>query len=329
MSQIKDCTKELSGYYGDSDDLFGSQDNSQTDDFKASAKLVDLEGLHDVIQSSQTTLNKLIKDFQRSTSKAAEASRKIKSLTADKTAIEEAEGNVEKSESTNATIDILAEHTNIQSVNSNYEICKSEGAGVGIWAKNVGINAIDAKEGIMSNSNFLVNTQHILLTTANKKLNGDTLDIPAEGDVKITSRNITLASVDKEYKTGDSSTGVTEKQLAKGGKIQLRAKNVSVDSQTTEGEAEGEFSVNSKLVKMGAVTATNATVAKDSLIDLNYEGARIASTEWLCLHSDKNTLVSAKENLEIQQDQDKAALQLTKGKTTLKAKTPTSWAQLP
>ena len=330
INQIEICTKTLNQCYDEGINIFNGQVNGMKENFKAAPKLLDIENLQKIMKQKQEVLYQLILEFQENTSKAAEASRQIKSLNAEKTKIEATQEKVKNHENTNAAIDIFAENTCIQSIDANYEICKSDGAGLDITAKNVGIGAIDHGKGLIYDSNFSVNTHHVKLSTANKKFNGDTLELPAEGDVKITSRDIILESVDKEYNEENATPGtsademIKEKQLAKGGSIKLRAKNVNVRSQTTEGEPEGEFNVNSKIVKMGAVSqdekSDNLTVAKDSLIALNFEGAHIAAVDWLSINSRKNAVFSAMENLEIQQDEDKAVLQLTDGKATLKAK---------
>ncbi len=331
LSQIESCTKTLSQLYDGGAKIYdGKSPNGDKEDFQAAPNVVDIEELHQTLKLEQSSLNQLIREFQESTSRAAEASRKVKSLKAEQKKIETTQENVKNHKSTNAAIDIYAENTNIQSVNANYEICTSESAGLDIAAKNVEIGAIDHRQGVICDSTFSVNTQHINLSTANKKFNGDKLEMPAEGDVKITSRAIVMESVDKEYDPNNATSGasdegpIAEKELTKGGMIQLRAKNIYVKSQTTDGQAEGEFNVNSKIVKMGALNQSknsdNLTVAKGSLLDLSYEGASIASTEWLSVSSDKKTVVSGKEDLELQQDFDKAAIQLNNGKATLKGK---------
>ncbi len=330
LLQIESCTNTLTQLYSEGNQIYNAQVNGKKEDFKAAPNLIDIEELRKLIKIKQTALNNLFKEFLENTSKAAEANRQAKSLKTIKTEIEKTQENVKNHKSTNASIDILAENTTIQSIDANCEICKSDGAGLGIKAKNVDVSAINAGKGLINDSHFSVNTHHIKLSTANRKFNGDTVEQPAEGDVKITSRDITMESVDKEYNAQKATPGATgdelfvEKELAKGGFIKLRAKNVNVRSQTTEGEPEGEFNVNSKIVKMGAVSQDQSTkdlvVAKGSLIDLNYEGARIASTEWLALHSRKSALLTSKENLELHQDVDKAVIQLSNGKATVKGK---------
>ncbi len=329
MNQIENCTKTLNLCYEEGINLFNGQVNGMKEGFKAAPRLLDIENLQKIMKQKQEALYQLILEFQENAAKTAEANRQIKTLKAEKEKIEKTQENVRNHKSTNAAIDIFAENTNIQSVDANYEICKSEGAGLDITAKNVGISAIDHNKGLIYDSNFSVNTHHVKLSTANRKFNGETLDLPAEGDVKITSRDIVLESVDKVYDDKKATPGASEdtllaeKQLAKSGSIKLRAKNINVRSQTTEGEPEGEFNVNSKIVKMGALYQDEETkelvVAKDSLIDLNYAGASITSSDWLALNSQKSTLLAAKESLEIQQDEDKAVIQLADSKTILKS----------
>ncbi len=330
LLQIQNCTNTLNQLFQEGVNIFDGQANGKKEDFKAAPKVIDIEDLNKLMKQKKASLYQLTKEFHEITSKAAETSRQIKKLKEEKTKIAAIQEKVKNHESTNAAIDIFAENTNIQSVDANNEICKSEGAGLGITAKNVEISAINHGKGLIYDSNFSVNTHHVKLSTANKKFNGDTLELPAEGDVKITSRDITLESVDKEYKEANATPGasaddvIVEKQLAKGGFIKLRAKNVNVRSQTTEGEPEGEFNVNSKIVKLGAVSqnekSAELTVAKDSLIALNFEGAYISTTDWLIMSSRKKALLAARESIGIQQGEDNSIIQLANSKATLKGK---------
>ena len=101
----------------------------------------------------------------------------------------------------------------------------------------------------------------------------------------------------------------------------MRAKFVNVKSQTTDGQAEGEFNVNSKIVRMSATQTTdsgNLSIAPKSYIELGYNQTRIRAKEHIIMDADKAILVHANEDVEIQQSFNKAALQLNQGNASLK-----------
>ncbi len=325
LDSIKTCTDELSALFKRCSEYFHATTNMvQAPVF---ANLVNIEDAHKSIKAKQATLCQLTKEFQENTSKAAEASRQLKTLKAQKTAIEETQRKVDNNECTNAAIDICAENTNIHSVNADNTMCTSEGAGVSISGKNIELSAISARTGLIKNSKLSVNTAHINLSTANTKdVEGKSTKL-AEGDVKITSREIYLESVDKEYNADNAAQGAAaedlyvEKELTKGGTISLRAKNVDVKSQNVQGEPDGKFTVNSKIVTMAAQSQDKQSkqwvTANDSIFTMNYGGA-FFSSGWLALLANKDMMFSAGENIDIQQGGDKATIQLSKGKAILK-----------
>lgn len=339
LVQIENCTKSLNTLHSEVTQLFNSQVNGKKEAFKAAPKVVEIKELQNVIKIKHSLLYQLIKEFQECTSKAAEANRQAKTLKEAKTAIEETEKKIKNHENTHASVDIFAENTNIQSIDAGGDICKSKDAGVSITAKNMAVNALDSSTGLIDDSNFSVNMNHVKLSTANKKPSGEKFELPAEGDVVITSRDIILESVDKEYlanleaqyaEEGGTPGGdihkseiYPEKELTKGGIIKLRAKNVFVRSQAVDGKAEGEFNVNSKIVKMGGYdcdkNSGTISMAEESLFDVKYNASNVYGENWVCINSQKDAVVSALENLELQQSTNNdSLLQLSKGKATLK-----------
>ncbi len=318
MTSIEDTIKELNALFALTKNLFatGPQVRISIEDIETAKKLID---------EKYNTLCQDIKAFQEATSKLAEANRQINTLNAKKTAIENTEQRVQNKQTTGASIDILAENTKIYSVDANYKVCESESAGLEIGAKKVEISAVANGNGVLEDSEFSVNTQKISLSTANRKPgeNEGEIEMPAEGQVNITSRNIIMESVDKVYTSSETPGGdneVREKALTSGGFIKMRAKFVNVRSQTTEGQAEGEFNVNSKIVKMSATETTgdSLSIAPKSVIELGYNQTRIRAKEHIIMDADKAILVHANEDVEIQQSFNKAALQLNQGNASLK-----------
>ena len=273
-----------------------------------------------------------IQTYIEHTSKQAEVNRQIKALNKEKKVIERQEKNRNLR---SASVNIMAENTNIWSVDEDMNVCENSG-GLSIIGKNVDITAVGNKEGIIDGSEFSVNTQNIHLSTANRKSTEYVgyIEMPAEGQVVINSRDITLESVDRTCQLPTESTptgdmlGYREKELPLDGSIKLRSHIISVDSRNVSGNANGEFNVQSKVVKIGALDRPNgeeaAKTAKDSLIEIKYNKAMISAPEDIALNSEKNLLLAGKETVEIQQEEGKAGLQLVTGKATLQSKEFTS-----
>lgn len=283
----------------------------------------------DLFKMRRELMGNDIQAYIEHTSKQAEVNRQIKSLNKEKKVIELKEKHRRLKFKMGAAVNIMAENTNIWSVDQDMNVCESTGAGLSIIGKHVDITAVGNKDGIIDGSDFTVNTQNIHLSTANRKPTEHEgfIEMPTEGQVIINSKDITLESVNRTFQMPTNETptgedlGLRETELPIDGTIKLRSHIVSIDSRNVSGNANGEFNVQSKIVKIGALDKPNgeeaAKTAKDSLIEIKYNKAMITAPEDIALNSEKNLLLAGKETVEIQQEEGKAALQIASGKTTL------------
>ncbi len=283
----------------------------------------------EIFKTKREIMGRDIQSFIENTSKQAEVSRQIKALNKEKKEIETSEKHRKLKFKQGTSIDIWTENTNIWSMDEDLNICESTGAGLSVIGKHVDFTAVGNKDGIIDDSDFAINTQNIHLSTANRKTTETEgfIDMPAEGQVIINSKNITLESVDRTCQLPTDITptgedlGLREKELPIDGTIKLRSHIVQVDSRNVSGNANGEFNVQSKIVKIEGTDRPDgngvAKPTKDSLIEINYNKAMIKAPEDIALNSEKNLLLTGKETVEIQQEEGKAAVQIASGKTTL------------
>ena len=313
LTEIETKMTEIANLLEDGQKLFAG-DKSIRSTYKTA------DALHNQIKAASNTLCQEINEYQKITSNLAETNRQIKCLEDKKTDITEKEG--QKDKGTGTSVDIQAESTRIKSINADNEICCNPGAGLDIRAKDIKIQSTDEKGAVVDESSLDILTHSINLSTINPKHEENTSDIPAEGDVHITSKNIVMESVDREFKENKMS----EKALTKDGCIKMRAETVDVSTNDTEGKATGKFNVNSKNIALKSMDVdkekrTDTELTKDSTMvlvsDKIYAGSpdKEKLSQSIQISSDK-VAIFAKTTAEMKQD-EKATLQLDGGNTAI------------
>ena len=177
----------------------------------------------------------------------AETNRRLKCFKDEKSMIKK--GDDFKKKTTGAAVNITGENINLLSVDGENNLRDNEGAGVLIDANRVGICSIDKDGALNKEGKVVVVAKNIEMATAgaadvksNDEGEQEKGTYTAEGDFKLTSKNITIESVD--YEVADKK--YKEKQLTADSKIKLRAKTIEV---STEGSANVEVDDKGKLTK--------------------------------------------------------------------------------
>ena len=157
--------------------------------------------------------------------------------------------------------------------------------------------------------NVEVSTAHVQKVEIDDKGKVTKGEYPADGAVRISSKNITLESVDTVFDPNEPRRR-KEKSLAKGGSIRMRSEHTVISSTTTEGKATGSVSLNAKKLNLVSVASDGdkQTLAADSKIMV-----------W----ANKVTLLGGKVLQAIQGEKkgnDKAFLLLKELKANLKGK---------
>ena len=176
-------------------------------------------------------------------------------------------------------------------------------------------------------------SQDVEINTANPKIADKNTDLPAEGSVRVVSKEIQVEAVD--YETKDDKT--EEKSLTKEGSFTLRAEKINLNATDTEGKATGTIAANAKAVEVKAMDVdkekrTDKELAAGSslllLAEKVYAGAKDkkARSKSVQVASDKVGLFGD-TTVELQQD-GKAILQLSGGDAALSGNKTTLYGEM-
>ena len=237
------------------------------------ASYLDMEKLNEEINLLSYSLSQEVRSYADVISLLAETSRQIKCLNKEKDKMKK--GDDFKQTSTGASVSITGEKVNIVSADADGNLRDNEGAGLSLTANDVEI----ASRKTTITTADLTSATHV-----------------AEGDVIITSKNITLESMD--YETDDKK--LKEKALTKDGKISVRAKTVEVSTENSANvevdekgkktkahyTAEGDVIVRSKTVTVEGVDydlengeLKEKALTKDSSLTLRSEKMSLSATD--------------------------------------------------
>ncbi|MEG1543348.1 MAG: hypothetical protein RR382_02325, partial [Tannerellaceae bacterium] len=160
---------------------------------------VELEKQHEKFNDLSDSLYKAMTAYFRTLSMLAEANRQAASV---KKQGEEVSKKKEKfaKETTGASISLKAECVSVSSVDGDGKLRINPEAGVSIHAKNLDFYANAFDGSLIKEGHFNVSAQSVGITTVNPKIEKDKADYPAEGNVVVTSKNITFEAVDREFK---------------------------------------------------------------------------------------------------------------------------------
>lgn len=312
ISSLKEMAERLAELIKASDSLYDKDDTLRTEYLTA-------EEINEELKDARIVFGKAFSEAFRAISQLAEISRKVKCLKEKKDDI----ASKESDDTTGTSVDIVAEHTGIRSIDAEGKVFNNDSAGVVIQGKGINICASDETGATMADSAFDLKAANISLATISPKYEEKSADMPATGDVRITSKNIVMESVDYEVKDDKRQ----EKALTDGGSIQMRAETIGLCTNDTEGAGKGKVSVNSKAIALKAMdldkeSRADKELTKDStlalLADKIYAGSptKDKPTQTVQILSDK-VGIFAKTTAELQQDDAKAALQLDGGNIAL------------
>ena len=285
-----------------------------------------MSDLHFQFTQQEATLCAALSRYIQGLSKEAECQRRITALKAMKKETDQQSANFE-TECTGAAISMLSESISMTSVDGDGNLRTNEGAGLFMHMPHVSLTAHDKEGTLMEDSFLAVNTQHITLATTNTQLDEEREkgDITAEGDVTITSKQVTIEAVDRELK----DKKIEEKALTESGSFSIRAEQISAVATDTEGKATGGISLNAKDIKVAAMDVdkekrTDKQLAADSqmvlLADKMFVGSSDKETksQLVQVASDK-VGVLATTTAEMQQGEAKAVVTLDGGNLTVGA----------
>lgn len=241
MKELDKLADEHSKLYLDDEGLCSNHPDMAT----ISAKYLDLERI----------LCNNVTRYVRLLSMQAETNRKTKALKKKKSELSSKASSFAKNP-TSSFVSISSETVIMSSIDGDGNIRENKEAGLYVQAPHIQMMAHDKDGKLIKDSTIDVNHQTITVSTGNPALDEkrEKGDIPAVGDVKITSKNITLESLDYELK----DKKIQEKALTKTGAINIRAEKIDAQATDTEGKSTGSITMNAK-----QITAASMDVDKE------------------------------------------------------------------
>lgn len=288
----------------------------------------DLDELQDQFSTYSHALSRTTEGWIDTVSSLAEVCRQL-------TALKESKGNITtgdgfKKESTGSSVSIVGENINLLSADGEGNLRDNEGAGVSITGNTIAIGACESDQSLKKEGSVSILAKTLNFSTVNPtELDYDDKGAltkgkyPAEGDVFIRSKNITMESVDNEVENGEQK----ETALTKDGKISMRAETMDFSATDTEGKAIGSIGINSKAVKIRSIDVEKEKRTDDALAaggtmlllaEKMYVGAKDKDHKSKKLQAVSEEVgLFADKTLEAQQGDGKAVVQLDGGNTSI------------
>lgn len=329
--------KEIDKFFSELKKLMDKEEELNGNSLLTRVNMVEVEKISGQVQALTPSLYKVTQDFIHTVSALAEVNRQMTALEAEKKNIKT--GDDFRKQPSGASLKLKGESIDILNHDGDGRFCTNDAASVTIQTPQMGISMMQEDGTLVEGSSLTVNTEHINLSTGSPKKDGS--EITASGDITISSKNITLESMDYQQK----DKLYTEKGLASDGQISIAAKTIVAsaakpadvqrdkDGKITKGTytAEGDIIVRSKNVSVetvdyeleGGKPKTKA-LAQGSKMELLAENMTIgmetkdfkskkieATSEEIALGADKT--------FEAQQGEKKASVKLADGKMNLES----------
>lgn len=286
--------------------------------------IADFDDVEQQMTTYSAALYKSYDSCAAALSRLAEINRRITCLKKEKEKLPS--GNDYKQKFTGASVSIVGERINMASRDGDGNVRDNEGAGLGILANAIKVEAVDAAGALQKEGKLFVNARTVEVSTQttqdlkyNDKGELEGGNYIAEGDVLVRSKNVTFESIDQEIK----DKKLQEKALTQDGSFTVRTQKTDFCATDTEGKATGSIALNAKEVSVRSMNVDKEKRTDDKLAEGSsmlllsekmFVGARKKDVK-----SKKVQVVSeevgifADKTLELQQDEAKAALQLSGG----------------
>ena len=253
---FNDLKKEMEELIEKRDKLSEDYDNVRTN-------YRDIRTVSEEIEVLSMSITEETYAYSEILSMLAETNRRLKCFKDEKSKIKK--GDDFKKTPTGAGVNITGENINLTSADGEHNLRDNKESGVIITANTVGIISLDSEGALNKEGKVSVVAKNIEMATAGAadrkfddegKLEKGTFT--AEGDFKLTSKNITIEGVD--YEVADKK--YKEKQLTDDSKIKVRAKTIEV---STEGSANVEVDEKGKLTKASYTSEGDIIVRSKTL----------------------------------------------------------------
>lgn len=329
--EASQAKSEVSSLISQINKLF-DQDLMNLDETMTRTNYMDIEELHEEIRNISGTIYSAMTRYFNVLSRLAETNRQLNSIKEQKEAAGQLQSSF-KDQPTDTFISLRSENISLTSTDGDGNLRTNQGAGIGLTGKEISLTSYGNDGALIKESGIYMGSQDVEINTANPKIADKSTDLPAEGSVRVISKEIQVEAVD--YETKDDKT--EEKSLTKEGSFTLRAEKINLNATDTEGKATGTITANAKAVEVKAMDVdkekrTDKELATGSslllLAEKVYAGARDKKmrSKNVQVASDKVGLFGD-TTIELQQD-GKAILQLSGGDTALSGSKTTLYGEM-
>ena len=213
-------------------DLIEKRDTLAKDYGNVRTNYREIKNVSEEIEALSMSITEETYAYAEILSMLAETNRRLKCFKDEKSKIKK--GDDFKKKPTGAAVNITGENINLLSADGEHNLRDNKESGVTITANTVGITSLDKEGALNKEGRVSVVAKNIEMATAGTadlkfddegKLEKGTF--AAEGDFKLTSKNITIEAVD--YEVADKK--YKEKKLTDDSKIKLRAKTIEVSTE--------------------------------------------------------------------------------------------------
>ena len=256
---VDDCFKQMN-------DLLAKEDKlNQETLFMGRVNLVEIEEIHEQIDSIMPVLYQATQNFIHLVAKLAEVNRKKKALEAEKKEIKT--GDDFKKNTTGASMNIVAETIMVDTVDGDGNIHTNPESGFYVKTPRMGVSMKDEKGQLVKDGGFAVSAENIIFSTINPSEDGK--ELPVVGSFGVQAKDIMIEAID--YQLGDKKK-LSEKELTADSKITMTAKTIEV---ATTSPKDIERDDKGKITK-GEYTAEGDVIFKSknfTVESLDYEVA--------------------------------------------------------
>ena len=336
-TQVNDLKKEAAQTKAEVSSLISSmndlvaKDTMNLDETSTRTNFVDIEELHEEFRYVSTALYHAMTAYFGALSRLAESNRQLESVKTQKEAASKRKSTY-KEKTTGTSISLRSENIDLVSMDGDGNLRTNADSGIGISGKQVTISSYGDDHALIKESGITLASQQVEINTGNPKVSGKNSEVPAEGSVRIVSKDIRFEAVD--YQTKEKK--IEEKSLTKDGVFSVRAEKIDFSATDTEGKATGSFAANAKQVEVKAMDVdkekrTDKSLAQGSalllLAEQVFAGAKDKKTKSksVQLASDKVGMFGD-TTIELQQD-GKAILQLSGGNASLSGSKTTLYGE--
>ena len=250
-TQVNDLKKEAAQTKAEVSSLISSmndlvaKDTMNLDETSTRTNFVDIEELHEEFRHVSAALYHAMTAYFGTLSRLAESNRQLESVKTQKEAASKRKSTY-KEKTTGTSISLRSENIDLVSMDGDGNLRTNADSGIGISGKQVTISSYGDDHALIKESGITLASQQVEINTGNPKVSGKNSEVPAEGSVRVVSKDIRFEAVD--YQTKEKK--IEEKSLTKDGVFSVRTVERCVSATDTEGKATGSFAANAKQVEV-------------------------------------------------------------------------------